>query len=353
MPGTEPPKEGSTATVRVDYLLTLFLWAVGLILVLRFFAAFTILALGVLAAAIAASATRPLERIFPGPRWWSAMLSVALPAMFIVGLVLVMSWVLSEPVHKEIARLPEIRQQLDERLIYWSRRLGLEEQLTLKEVAVNLGRFLGGDVVATTAAVITNMLLALVFIFFGSVYLLGEKRDRLLAPALPLLPPARRLQLRAAIDSLEPKLRWWLVGTLVSMTVTGLASWIGYSLVGLQFAGPLALFAGMAEIVPTFGPVIAFLVALIFASGGSGTTIAGVIAVYVVIQTLESYVLQPLVMRQAVDVPPIVTLFSIVLWSKVFGAPGLILAIPIDLVIWTILDHFVLRPRAERAKNPT
>src|SRR5690606_10025174 len=126
----------------------------------------------------------------------------------------------------------------------------------------------------------------------------------------------------------------WLGGTLAAMTVVGIGTWIGYGVVGLRSAGPVAILAGLAEIVPNFGPLFAFLVALLFAAAQGKGVVIGVIIVYVILQGLESYVLQPLVMRRAVHMPPVVTLFTIVFWSMVFGAAGLVLAIPINLVIW-------------------
>ena len=63
------------------------------------------------------------------------------------------------------------------------------------------------------------------------------------------------------------------------------------------------------------------------------------------IQLIESWVLLPLMMKRAVRIPPLVTLFMIVLWARLFGVPGLILAIPIDLTRWTFLDRFVLHQR--------
>jgi predicted PurR-regulated permease PerM len=71
----------------------------------------------------------------------------------------------------------------------------------------------------------------------------------------------------------------------------------------------------------------------------------GVLAVYGGIQILEAYVILPLIMRGAVNIHPAVTLFTVVLWGKIFGVPGLMLAIPINLTIWTLLDHFSIRPR--------
>ena len=149
-----------------------------------------------------------------------------------------------------------------------------------------------------------------------------------------------------------PRLRWWVIGTLFSMAVVGVAAWIGYMVVGLEFAIPLALLAGVAEIVPTVGPAAAFLVALLFAATQGTGTLIGVTVVYIIIQLIESYVLVPLVMKKAVKVPPVVTLFTVVLWGKVFGAAGLFLAIPINLVLWSFYDHLVLRPRSDRPPQP-
>jgi predicted PurR-regulated permease PerM len=56
---------------------------------------------------------------------------------------------------------------------------------------------------------------------------------------------------------------------------------------------------------------------------------------------VESNLVVPLVMRQVVHMPPVVTLFTIVLWAKALGPPGLLLAVPINLAVWTFVRHFV------------
>jgi predicted PurR-regulated permease PerM len=107
---------------------------------------------------------------------------------------------------------------------------------------------------------------------------------------------------------------------------------------------PLAIFAGVSEAVPTVGPAVTFVLALLLGATQGVAQVVGATVVYAVVQSLESYVLIPLVMRSAVNLPPVVTLFTIVLWGKIFGIAGLLLAVPIDLIIWGLLDHFVIRP---------
>ena len=158
--------------------------------------------------------------------------------------------------------------------------------------------------------------------------------------------------MRAAMTDLEPRYRAWAVGTLTGMGVVFCASSIGYSLIGLKMAIPLALLAGFAEIVPTVGPAIACVIAALFAGATQSGTAAGlVLLVWGCIQALEAYVILPLIMKGAVNVHPAITLFTVVLWGKIFGVAGLMLAIPINLTIWTLLDHLRMReldgPRAE------
>jgi predicted PurR-regulated permease PerM len=115
--------------------------------------------------------------------------------------------------------------------------------------------------------------------------------------------------------------------------------------IGLQFAVPLALLAGLCEIVPTVGPATSAVIACIFAAAtGSRGTVVGVLCVYAVIQGIEAYVILPMIMRGAVKIQPAVTLFSVVLWGKIFGVPGLMLAIPINLTLWSVAQHFIIRP---------
>jgi predicted PurR-regulated permease PerM len=192
------------------------------------------------------------------------------------------------------------------------------------------------------------MLLWIAFVFVGSIFLLASSRDVLLAPVLRLISPGHRENFRNMLDTFGSRLRWWMIGTIGGMTVVFSASAIGYSISRLKFAIPLALLAGLGEIVPTVGPAIAAVVALFFAaSEGSGSTVVGVILTYATIQSLEAYLILPLIMRRAVKIHPAVTLFSVVFWAKVFGVPGLMMAIPINLAIGTAVEYLYILPRED------
>ena len=342
--------DSSVQRVAVRHLLTLFVWAAALALFFHFFKSFRVLFLGVLAAGCLAAALYPLMRYVPASRATSAVVIGVAPILLSVGMVVALSWLLAAPIKREVQRWPQVREKVNENLAGWSDRLGLNEPLTTETLARQAGSVFsdagGSQVFSTTTGVLSGVAVSLVFLFFGSIYLMVDPPGRLLKPLADAMPPRRAQQVRDAFDDLVPRLRWWVIGTLFSMAVVGIAAWVGYMVVGLDFAIPLALLAGVAEIVPTVGPAAAFLVALLFAATQGTGTLVGVAVVYVMIQLIESYVLVPLVMKKAVKVPPVVTLFTVVLWGKVFGAAGLFLAIPINLVLWSFYDHLVLRPRS-------
>lgn len=337
--------------VEVRDLVTLFVWAVVVALFFHFFESFRLLFLGILAAGCLAAALYPLVRYFPASRALSAVLVGVMPVVLVVGLIVLMSWLLASPIKQEVQRWPEVQEKMNNALARWSQQLGMEEPVDVQTLLGGARGFLGTPDGMQVLSTITGVAVALVLTFFGSIYLMAEPPGRLLTPAVDAMPRRRARQVRAAFDDLVPRLRWWLIGTLFSMTVVGVAAWIGYALVGLDFALPLAVLAGVAEIVPNVGPAAAFLVAALVASTQGMGTLVAVVVIYVIIQVVESYVLVPLVMKKAVEEPPIVTLFTVVLWGTVFGAPGLFLAIPINLTLWSFFDHLVLRPRREQREQ--
>ena len=346
--------------VRVRHLTTIAGWAVALFLFFYFFPAFELVFLCLLASGILASALQPLARWFPARRWPSAVAVGVLLILVVAALFAGVGWMVVDVVKDQAKNVPEMQRTIDQLLARWSETLGLGEPLRIYDLRQRLTATLTGgnggtEAVAAAAGGVATTLVSVILVLFGTMFLLGERERLLVGPVLAMLPERRRKQVRAALDELPEKLRWWLLGSLVSMTVTGLASGIGFALVGLPFAFPLAVLAGISELAPTFGPTFSFLVATLMAASEGRALVVKVLLVWVVVQTLESYVIMPYVMKRAVKMPPLVTLFSVVFWGKVFGVSGLLLAIPLDLVLWTFAKNLLGEepaPAAETAAPP-
>lgn len=358
---TAPPadhidsREPAPRPVWVRHLLTLSIWAFALWLLLYFFDGVKFVLLCLLATIAVASILRPLVDRVPGPRPLRGAVVGLGFLLTAAGVLLLLGWLLSKPIAREFKQWPQTRANLEEVVEHVGQRLQLRHTLTLESATAPVRRFIfgegGGHVLGRSADILSQMLVALALVFVGNIYLLVEPEGKLMGHLLRMLPAQRRVDLQRAIDELEPRLRWWLIGLLISMTIIGVISWLGYWIVGLKFALPLALFAGLAEVVPNIGALTATLVAVCFAATQGTGVVIGVLVVHSITLFIESHVILPLVMRRAVHLPPVVTLFTVVLWAEVLGPGGLILALPLDLVIWTLAETFLMQPN-EKTEHP-
>lgn len=335
-------------------LIMLFAWAVAFGLLIYFFNALTLVLLLFLAAAAIAAVLRPLRDIPPIRRlgrYGRVASAAAIGVAFWILVAVVLAgagFLFAGAIGEQMSKWPQTEKKLNATLQSLAHHLGLHQNLTVSSLAQGAMSWLAGngkagDLLALVANSTTSLVIGLLLVVFGSVFLLVEPAGELSWPLARLLPQADRPALIGALADLETDLRWWVLGTCISVIVVFGLTWGAFDVVGLDFALPLALLAGGSEIIPTLGPAIAFLIALLFAASQGTFQIVGVLIAWALIHLVEGYILLPVVMRKAVRLPPIVTLFTIVLWARLLGLLGLLLAVPLDLTIWVFLDHFVRR----------
>ncbi len=130
------------------------------------------------------------------------------------------------------------------------------------------------------------------------------------------------------IERIQKKIGGWLRGQLLLMLIIGILTYIGLYFLGVKYALTFALLAGLLEIVPYVGPIIAAIPAVILGFLQSPMLGLLVVLLYVVIQQLENYIIVPQVMKKTVGLNPIVIIVVMLIGSKLAGVMGLILAVP-------------------------
>jgi predicted PurR-regulated permease PerM len=152
----------------------------------------------------------------------------------------------------------------------------------------------------------------------------------------------------------EEKLGGWVRGQLLLMLAVGVMAGLGYLVIGLPNPAVLAVAAGLFEIVPMIGPVLAFTPAVLVALATDPTKALIVVVYAVIIQQIESQVLVPRVMRHAVGVSPLTVLLGILAGAALAGLAGAFLAVPLAAAAQVILAH-VLRVEdpAQAEEHPT
>jgi len=186
-----------------------------------------------------------------------------------------------------------------------------------------------------TASAVGNFFIVL---FLGIAFATqpGVYRDGLLFMA----PARHRRRAVAIIDRIGETLERWLIAQIITMVAVFLVTWIGLSVIGIQSSFILGIQAGLLAFIPTVGAILGGLI-VILASLASGW-VAGLSAfiLFLGVHALESYVLTPIIQRQALDIPP-ATLFAFqILLSVVFGIWGLALALPLMAIAKVMIDHF-------------
>lgn len=175
----------------------------------------------------------------------------------------------------------------------------------------------------------------------------------LVAGAIWLIPPERRPPVQRLLPVIIPVLRRYLVGICVVVVYTAFVGWIGFGLVfRLPHAPLLALVVGLLEVVPVIGPVIAATLAgfAAFAVGGGIPWFVGAIGFITALRLSIDNLVGPLVLGQAARVHPVVVMFAFACGLMLFGAIGLLLAVPTAVVIKTALRHYYAEPIAEGEK---
>ncbi len=171
-------------------------------------------------------------------------------------------------------------------------------------------------------------------------YLLLEKGNLKQYLKLLFADDDREEQAEALISAIEVKLGGWVRGEIMLMVIVGLLSYIGLTLLGIPFALPLALLAGLLELIPNIGPVLASVPAIIAGFLIRPIIGVGVAILYIVVQQLENNLIVPLVMKQSVGLKPIVTLLCLMIGITLGGIGGAILAVPIFITAEVIIRHF-------------
>ena len=164
---------------------------------------------------------------------------------------------------------------------------------------------------------------------------------------LSLVPATSRAQARLILAEMATVLRKWLVTQMIAMVVIGVVSMVVLLLLGVKAPFALAFIAGLCEFIPTVGPVLSAVPAVLMAFVDSPEKALAVLIAYWGIQFLENNLLIPYLMRGEMDLPPAITLVAQSLMTLVFGFIGLMVAVPLTAAVLVPLRMMAERENAK------
>ena len=158
---------------------------------------------------------------------------------------------------------------------------------------------------------------------------------------LLFMAPARhRARATVIVDRIGETLERWLMAQIITMFAVFVVTWIGLAIIGIQSAFILGIQAGLLAFIPTIGALIAGMIVVIASLASGWVAAVSALVLFLGVHALESYVLTPIIQRQALDIPP-ATLFAFqILLGVVFGIWGIALALPLMAIVKVMIDHF-------------
>ena len=213
---------------------------------------------------------------------------------------------------------------------------------TLTSAYENAGSILETIVLNSQAVNIGLSLFEIVFsmatVFVIAFYWLTEKRS-IKRFIFSLVRKENRARSNEIWENVENKLGAWMRGQIVLMLFIGVLAGVGYTIMGLKFAFALAVFAGLAELIPIIGPFLGGAPAVLIALTQDVTLTIIVVVYIVVLQLVEGNVLVPRIMEKAVGVSPLTVIVGILIGSTIAGIGGALLAVPVAAAIQVLVNN--------------
>ncbi len=236
--------------------------------------------------------------------------------------------------------MQDLLVNLTERFAFLFARLDLEA--LLNDLGQNLQRIFSGSLsyIAVASGSIATFVVMIVLASF-----IARNPREYSEIVLRFLPPKSRSLFLETLHEIEDVLKHWITGMLLAMFYVGLLTTSGYLIIGLDYFLVFGIAAGFLEIIPFFGPFLGALAPLTYALIESPAKVFPILIVYLIVQFTENYFFVPYVMRKQVHLPPAVSIFAILVFSKLFGFIGIIIAVPMLASIILVTEKLLNRQR--------
>lgn len=256
--------------------------------------------------------------------------------LVILGLV---GWLLGAQISQQFSQLaetlPESISQLEQKIEEYE----LGDQIV--DRAQNSQTFPSGQKLVTRVTGMMGAVLGGVtaFVVIGFVGLYAAIEPRLYRKGLlHLVPKAHRNRMSEVLHALNESLRRWLVARIASMLIIGVLTSVGLSLLQVPMPLALGLLAFFVVAIPNLGPVLAAVPAILIAwTHGGGHLALQTVALYIGIETVESYILLPVLQKETVYLPPILSVIGVVFFGFIGGILGAFVASPLLVVLMVLV----------------
>jgi predicted PurR-regulated permease PerM len=280
------------------------------------------------------------------PRW-AAILSVY-AVLFTVIILFVMLMV--PPLAAQARDLVTAAPDLLHRAQLWLIERGiLSREITIGEAVRQAPGAAGTDAVGTVVSAIWGFvggLFGVVTILIVAFYVLVDA-ENIIRALVRLFPRPERARVRDALGRAGDKVSAWMAGQLLLGAIIGTTAALGLWILGVPYFYVLALIAGIGELIPIVGPLLAAIPAVAVAFSVSPATALGVAIFFFLQQQVENHVLVPKVMSRQVGISPVLVILALLIGGSLLGLVGAILAVPTVAILQVLLQELLVEAAAD------
>ncbi|WP_121354197.1 AI-2E family transporter [Flavisolibacter nicotianae] len=276
------------------------------------------------------------------PRGLAALISV----LILLSAVALIVYIVSTQVSNIAGNAEQIERNISEKVQkveeFVTRSLGIPQQKQAQVIQEQQQESTGkislliSGFFTSLGGLFTNFIIVLVYIFLFLYF-----RDHFNQALLRIVPPKDKTNARTIVHDAQQVAQKYLTGLAIMIACLWVMYGIGFSAIGVRNALFYAVLCGLLEIVPFVGNLtgVSITVIMSLAQGSDLKMVLAIVITYAIVQFLQTYILEPLVVGRGISIHPVFTIVGIVGGEVLWGIPGMVLALPIMGVIKIICDH--------------
>jgi predicted PurR-regulated permease PerM len=277
-------------------------------------------------------------------RGWAVVLGL-FAGLLVTGLFL---WLVLPDIIRQFGALgedaPRIIESAEQRFPFLQ---GLSERLQSETGALGSLDLSG---ILDLAGSFTSLMLGSLTVLVLTIYFTVQL-PKMRAWMASLLHPEDRQELEGIMEESIQRVGGYVLGNLAISAIAGVTTFVALLLIGVPFAAALAFFTALLDLIPTVGALIAALVATIVAAFVGVPQLIATAAFFLVYQQVENYLIQPRVMRRAIDMSAPMVILAVLIGGTLLGIIGALLALPVAAIIKVAFRELYLEDRREEVRS--
>ena len=273
-------------------------------------------------------------------------LAVTISVMVLLCVVALIVYIVSTQVSNIADNAEQIEQNISSKVQrvqeFVTRSLGIpqqkQQQIIQEQQQASTGKISGmiSGFFSSFGGLLTNFLIVVVYIFLFLYF-----REHFSQFFLRIVPSREKGNAKTIMHDVQMVAQKYLTGLAIMIGCLWVMYGIGFSIIGVKNGLFYAVLCGLLEIVPFVGNLTGVSITIIMslAQGGDLKLVAAILVTYGIVQFVQSYLLEPLVVGRGISIHPVFTIMGIVAGEFIWGIPGMVLALPIMGIVKIFCDH--------------